>query len=99
MSAADLAPDPTTGLTTSPTARPLRHVSTRFLRSELRLIFGRRRPQAGLGILALVPLMIAITVKGSTPSPGRGPDCGAAITSNGLFGALSSRSIERGRVL
>ena len=99
MSAADLTPGPTTGLTTSPAARPLRHFSTRFLRSELRLIFGRRRNQAGLGILALVPLMIAITVKVSTPSPGRGPDFFASITSNGLFVALAALSIELGLFL
>ena len=94
MSAADLTPGPTTGLTTSPAARPIRHCSTRFLRSELRLIFGRRRNQAGLGILALVPVMISITVKVSTPSPGRGPDFFASITSNGLFVALAALSIE-----
>ncbi|HEX7536185.1 MAG TPA: ABC transporter permease [Dermatophilaceae bacterium] len=98
MSAADLAPDPgsglTSGTTTSSAARPLRHVSTRFLRSELRLIFGRRRNQAGLGILALVPIMIAITVKVSTPRPGRGPDFFGSITANGLFVALAALSIE-----
>jgi ABC-2 type transport system permease protein len=91
MSAADVS--------TSPAVRPLRHVSTRFLRSELRLIFGRRRNQAGLGILALVPIMIAITVKVSTPRPGRGPDFFGSITSNGLFVALSSLSIELGLFL
>ncbi|NMM25076.1 MAG: ABC transporter permease [Phycicoccus sp.] len=74
--------------------RPLRHVSTRFLRSELRLIFGRRRNQAGLGVLAVVPLILAITVTVSTPRPGHGPDFLASITSNGLFVALSSLSIE-----
>jgi ABC-2 type transport system permease protein len=103
MSAADLDPDPGSGLTggtaTSSAARPLRHVSTRFLRSELQLIFGRRRNQAGLGILALVPIMIAITVKVSTPRPGRGPDFFGSITSNGLFVALSSLSIELGLFL
>src|SRR5665811_347185 len=86
MSAAEVA--------NAPVARPLRHMSTRFLRSELRLIFGRRRNQAGLGILAVVPLMLAITVKMSTPRPGRGPDFFASITSNGLFVALASLSIE-----
>jgi ABC-2 type transport system permease protein len=95
MSAADLgtadlrpADLKTTGL------RPPRRMSTRFLRSELRLIFGRRRNQAGLGILAVVPIVIAITVKLSTPRPGRGPDFFASITSNGLFVALSSLSVE-----
>jgi len=81
------------------TARPLRHVSTRFLRSELGLIFGRRRNQAGMGILAVVPIMIAITVKVSKPGAGGGPDFFASITSNGLFVALAALSIELGLFL
>ena len=91
MSAADLA--------TLPAARPRRHVSTRFLRSELRLIFGRRRNQAGLGILAVVPLIIAIAVKVSTPSAGRGPDFFASITSNGLFVPMAALTLEMGLFL
>jgi ABC-2 type transport system permease protein len=91
MSAADVS--------VAPAVRPLRHISTRFLRSELRLIFGRRRNQAGMGILALVPIMIAITVKVSTPSAGGGPDFFGSITSNGLFVALTSLSIELGLFL
>jgi ABC-2 type transport system permease protein len=98
MSAADLTPGLTTGPTTSvpisAAARPLRHISTRFLRSELALIFGRRRNQAGLAILALVPIMIAITVKVSTPRAGRGPDFFTSITSNGLFVSLAALTIE-----
>ncbi|MEO8556215.1 MAG: ABC transporter permease subunit [Actinomycetota bacterium] len=77
----------------------MRSISTRFLRSELRLIFGRRRNQAGLGILAVVPLILAVTVKVSTPRPGHGPDFLASITSNGLFVALASLSIELGLFL
>ena len=99
MSAADLSATGTTELATSPAARPLRHISTRFLRSELRLIFGRRRNQAGMGILAVVPVMIAFTVKLSAPRPGRGPDFFASITSNGLFVALAALSIELGLFL
>jgi len=79
---------------TAPLARPRRRVSTRFLRSELRLIFGRRRNQAGLGILAVVPIIIAIAVKLSTPRPGRGPDFFASITSNGLFVSLAALTLE-----
>jgi ABC-2 type transport system permease protein len=102
MSAADLSSGPNDGLNTatatalptSPATRPLRRVSTRFLRSELGLIFGRRRNQAGMGILAVVPLMIAITVKLSKPRPGAGPDFFASITSNGLFVALAALSLE-----
>ena len=87
MSAADLtrgrARGQSDGLIADPVDRSRRHTSTRFLRSELALIFGRRRNQAGMGILAAVPVIIAIAVKVSTPHPGRGPDFFASITSNG----------------
>ena len=103
MSAADVSGEPATGLSTVMTAtqvdRARRHISTRFLRSELRLIFGRRRNQAGLGILALVPIIIAIAVKVSTPRPGRGPDFLGSITSNGLFVALAALTVELGLFL
>ena len=103
MSAADLASGRDTGRTTdmatAQNARPRRHVSTRFLRSELRLMFGRRRNQAGLGILAVVPIIIAIAVKVSTPREGRGPDFFTSITSNGLFVSLAALSIELGLFL
>jgi ABC-2 type transport system permease protein len=98
MSAADLAggtaPAPSGELTTDPVDRSRRHLSTRFLRSELALIFGRRRNQAGMGVLASVPVLIAIAVKVSTPAPGRGPAFFASITSNGLFVALAALTIE-----
>jgi ABC-2 type transport system permease protein len=81
-------------VTVSPVARPRRHASTRFLRSELRLIFGRRRNQAGMAILAAVPVIIAIAVKVATPRPRRGPDFFASITSNGLFVALAALTLE-----
>ena len=98
MSAADVSGDRTTGLgaevVAARVARSRRHISTRFLRSELRLIFGRRRNQAGLGILALVPIIIAIAVKVAAPRPGRGPDFLGSITSNGLFVALAALTLE-----
>lgn len=102
MSAADLSQGRTPGLSTeamAPFARPRRHISTRFLRSELRLIFGRRRNQAGMGILAVVPIIIAVAVKVSSPRPGRGPDFFASITSNGLFVALAALTLEMGLFL
>jgi ABC-2 type transport system permease protein len=74
--------------------------STRFLRSELRLIFLRRRNQAGLLVLAAVPVLISVAVKLS--SPGRdegGPDFFGSITENGLFVALASLTIELGLFL
>jgi ABC-2 type transport system permease protein len=90
MSAAEVTPDQTM----ASAARPRRHASTRFLRSELRLIFGRRRNQAGMAILAAVPIIIAIAVKVATPRPRRGPDFFASITSNGLFVALAALTLE-----
>ena len=103
MSAADLTRGRVRGQSdgsiTDSVDRSRRHISTRFLRSELALIFGRRRNQAGLGILAAVPVIIAIAVKVSTPRPGRGPDFFASITSNGLFVALAALTIELGLFL
>jgi ABC-2 type transport system permease protein len=79
-------------------SRPARRLSTRFLRSELWLIFGRRRNWAGLAVLAAVPVLIAVAMKLSDPGPGTsggdGPDFFASITDNGLFVALAALTIE-----
>ena len=76
------------------TYRP-RAVSTRFLRSELRLIFGRRRNQAGLLVLMAVPVLIAVAVRLSSSRESRGgPDFFSSITDNGLFVALAALTIE-----
>jgi ABC-2 type transport system permease protein len=81
------------------TRRPAR-VSTRFLRSELRLIFRRRRNLAGLVVLALVPVLVAVSVKLSSPGHDRGgPDFFNSITENGLFVALASLTLELGLFL
>ncbi|MEV4760933.1 ABC transporter permease [Micromonospora sp. NPDC049559] len=94
MSAAE-APAAEAPLTTVTPARPVRRVSTRFFRSELRLIFGRRRNWAGMALLAAVPIVIAIATKVSTPADGpQGGDFFASITSNGLFVALAALSVE-----
>src|SRR6478672_7449236 len=77
-----------------------RSMSTRFLRSELRLIFLRRRNLAGLGVLAGVPVLIAVAVRLS--SPGRdsgGPDFFSSITENGLFVSLAALTLELGLFL
>jgi ABC-2 type transport system permease protein len=74
-------------------ARP--RISTTFLRSELRLIFRRRRNLAGLAVVAAVPVLIAVAVKLSTPGrDGGGPDFFSSITENGLFVALAALTIE-----
>jgi ABC-2 type transport system permease protein len=77
-----------------------RRLPTRFLRSELALIFGRRRNQAGLLVLAAVPVLISIAVKVSSPGRGGdGPDFFGSITENGLFVALASLTLELGLFL
>ena len=66
----------------------------RFLRSELGIIFGRRRNLAGIGVLAVVPIVLAIAVKVSSPTGGGGPDFIGAITGNGLFVAFAALTLE-----
>lgn len=66
----------------------------RFLRSELAIIFGRRRNLAGLAVLASVPIIVAVAVKASAPSGGQGPDFLSAIVGNGLFVALAALTLE-----
>jgi ABC-2 type transport system permease protein len=86
--------DTATAARTAPV--PRRRLSTRLLRSELLLIFGRRRNWAGLAVLAAVPTLIAIAVKVSPPGGGGGggPDFFASITSNGLFVALAALTVQ-----
>ena len=66
----------------------------RLLRSEMRLILGRRRNQVGLLVLASVPVLLTIAVKLSSPRPGRGPTFLSSITDNGLFVALAALTVE-----
>lgn len=90
MSAVDRSTRPETLAVEPGRARP----STRFLRSELKIIFGRRRNQAGLAVLAVVPIILAIAVRVSSPGGGRGPDFIASITGNGLFVAFAALAAE-----
>jgi ABC-2 type transport system permease protein len=76
-----------------------RLVSTRLLRSEVRLIGGRRRNQMGLMVLALVPIVLAISVKLSSRNARGGPDFLDSITSNGLFVPLAALTVEMGLFL
>ena len=78
-------------------AVPVKRVSGRFLRSELRLIAVRRRNQVGLAALAAVPFVLAIAIKVAAPDPdnrGGGPDFFAQITGNGFFVALAALGAE-----
>src|SRR6478672_9347669 len=72
-----------------------RRLNGRFLRSELWLIFGRRRNWAGLAVLASLPIIIGVSVRIDPPGGGGGgPDFFASITSNGLFVALAALTVE-----
>ena len=74
-------------------AAPSRGPSLRFLLSELRLIFGRRRNIAGLGVLAAVPIIIGLAVKYSGDAGGGGGFIDQA-TNNGLFVGLAALTVE-----
>jgi ABC-2 type transport system permease protein len=86
---------PAGGLAATAVVKP-RAFSTRFLRSELMLIFGRRRNWAGLAILAAIPVIIAVATKIWPPGSGGGggPDFFSSITSNGLFVSLAALTAE-----
>lgn len=59
-------------------------------RAELTLLFRRTRTQALLGVLALVPIAIAVAVRfsGNGPQHGEGPQFLDQLTHNGVFAAL-----------
>ncbi|SHG24282.1 ABC-2 type transport system permease protein [Jatrophihabitans endophyticus] len=61
----------------------------RFLRSELGMVFGRRRNAVLLSVLGLVPVLICVSVRASGRS-GRGSTIFGGITENGLFAALAA---------
>jgi len=76
-------------------AAPVRRLSSRFLRSELRLILVRRRNQVGLAALAAVPIVLAVAIKVAAPDTSDGaPDFVGQITGNGFFVALAALSAE-----
>lgn len=88
-------------LVTEPTARSGhaasgtgRRASLRFLLSELKIVFGRRRNLAGLAVLAVVPVILAIAVRVSSDDAGGGPSFISAITGNGLFVAFAALALE-----
>jgi ABC-2 type transport system permease protein len=70
-----------------------RFLPIRFLGSELGLIFRRRRNLAGLAVLAVVPIILAIAVK-SAGGGGGGPDFVSSIVGNGLFVAFAALTLE-----
>jgi ABC-2 type transport system permease protein len=73
-------------------ASPRARISPRFLLSELKIIFGRRRNLAGMAVLAVVPVIIAIAIRSSGGDGG--PDFISGITGNGLFVAFGALAAE-----
>jgi ABC-2 type transport system permease protein len=73
-------------------------LALRLMRSELRLVFGRRRNLALLGALACVPVLIGVAIRLSEGRPrrggggdgGGGPAFIGSITQNGLFVAFTA---------
>jgi ABC-2 type transport system permease protein len=74
----------------------------RLLLSEVRLIVGRRRNQAGIAVLMLIPVIMTLALKvssdGGDPGDG-GPLFLAAAINNGYFVALAALGIEIGLFL
>lgn len=60
-------------------------------RSELGLVFGRRRNKALLALLAMVPVVVAFALwlSGRGPVAGEGPPFLAQVSHNGVFAALA----------
>jgi ABC-2 type transport system permease protein len=74
-----------------PAPQAARRVSTRLVRSELTLVFRRRRNQAMLAVLGCVPVLIGVAVWLSAPGEGGdGPPFVSRITQNGLFLCFAS---------
>src|SRR5215207_2320764 len=67
-----------------------RRISSRLLRSELRLVFRRRRNLAMLAVLSTGPILLGIAINAAGPAPGEGPPFFSQVTQNGLFLGLAS---------
>lgn len=66
-------------------ARRYRGAFRRLYWEELFLLLRRRRNEALLAVLAIVPVFVGVAVKLSTPRGGDGPQFIGQVTSNGLF--------------
>jgi ABC-2 type transport system permease protein len=91
MSAADVASDP---VAWAASARSW----LRLLRSELGLVFLRRRNLALLAVLAAAPVILGVVLRVSAPQPGGGGGDGPAflgqVTGNGVFLAFLALVVE-----
>jgi ABC-2 type transport system permease protein len=71
-----------------PAPRSAARLSGRFLFSELGIIF------AGMGVLAVVPVILAIAIRVESGAGGPGGDFIVGITGNGLFVAFAALILE-----
>ena len=71
-----------------------RNLGVALLGSEITIVFRRRRNQAMLLALAAVPILIALAVRLSSNTSGRGPAFLASISENGLFVALTALTVS-----
>ncbi|MBG6056203.1 ABC-2 type transport system permease protein [Salinibacterium sp. CAN_S4] len=71
-----------------------RNLGLALLWSEITIVFRRRRNQAMLLALAAVPILIAVAVRLSSNTSGRGPAFLASISENGLFVALTALTVS-----
>lgn len=94
MSAAEAGVRDVVAAPPAPT-RAVRPVSSRLLRSELGMVFRRRRNQVILAALAAVPIVIAIAVRLAAPpeDPAGGPPFLFSIAGNGVFVALTALTV------
>lgn len=79
------AVSPAVALTVHPPSR----LSTRLLRSELRLVFRRRRNLGMLAVLAAAPILLGVIIR-LADGTGGGPPFLAQVTQNGFFLGLAS---------
>lgn len=86
---AGAAPAPAPAAATAIATAPRRRPTTRMFRSELALVFGRRRNQITLLVLAAVPVLIGLAVWLSHDTNG-GPPFVSRITHNGVFLAFAA---------
>jgi ABC-2 type transport system permease protein len=95
MSTADLSPARAAGAgTRRPGAMGGAGPWLRFLRSELRLIFGRWRNLALLAVLAGIPVLIGVALKLSgSGGDGGGPAFLDQVAGNGVFLAFASLTV------
>ncbi len=98
MSTAEVASPPQGDAAVASAPRGYVRPWLRLLRSELRLIFLRKRNLALMAVLAAIPVLLGVVLRISAPAGGGGAEGEPAfigqVTSNGVFLALLSLVVE-----